>query len=54
MPELDDTWDQLIHRCLERDPKERLTDARRIVSILEGEDSQPKGKKWGHGSWWPF
>ena len=56
MPELDDVWDHLILRCLERDPKERLSDAHEIVAILEGESCDlPKDrKKWPPSTWWPF
>jgi serine/threonine-protein kinase len=56
MPELDDVWDHLILRCLERDPKERLRDAAEIVTILEGGkgDLPRDRKKWPPSSWWPF
>lgn len=52
MPELDDTWDGLIMRCLERDPKERISEAEQIVDILEGgnQSSRKDRKK----PWWPF
>ena len=53
-PDLDDTWEELILSCLERDPKRRLSGAEQIVAILEnnsqGEDSGTKRKK----AWWPF
>jgi serine/threonine-protein kinase len=56
LPELDDVWDHLILRCLERDPKDRIADAREIVTILEGDKNDlPKDRKrWPSGSWWPF
>lgn len=51
MPDLDETWDNLILSCLERDPKARLSDAEDIVAILEGNlPYPPRDKK----KWWPF
>lgn len=56
MPELDDVWDHLILRCLERDPAERICNAGEVVTILEGGKGElPKDrKKWPPSSWWPF
>ncbi len=68
VPDLDDTWDELIHRCLERDPKQRLPQAEDIVGILEGgrqalpsltevtcpADITPPPAKRSLRSWWPF
>ncbi|MCP4658026.1 MAG: serine/threonine protein kinase [bacterium] len=67
VPDLDDTWDQLILRCLERDPKQRLAHAEDIVGILEGDrqampclseigcpgELTPPAKRSSR-SWWPF
>lgn len=55
-PDLDETWDNLILSCLERDPRSRLSDAKDIVAILEGNvrDLPRDKKKWLQASWWPF
>lgn len=57
MPELDESWESLIMRCLERDPKERISDAEQIVKLLEGRngdapDLGPKERKRSQSSWW--
>jgi len=66
VPDLDDTWDDLIRRCLERDPKRRLAHAEDIVGILEGSQALPcmseircpaeitPPAKRSLRSWWPF
>jgi serine/threonine protein kinase len=60
MPELDDTWDDLIMSCLERDPKDRISTAEDIIILLEGDEEEreevqkERRKKLFQGSWWPF
>jgi len=55
MPELDESWEDLIMRCLERDPKERIADAEEIVALLEGRNGDsPAGAKAPRKTWWPF
>ena len=43
MPELDESWEALIMRCLERDPKERISDAEQIATLLEGRNGEAPG-----------
>ncbi len=54
-PDLDEAWGELILKCLERDPENRMPDAEAIVSFLENvgsrEASHSEGRK---KSWWPF
>lgn len=60
MPELDEVWEDLIMRCLERDPKERISDAEEIVAFLEGGNGDDPDlpakdrRKRPQTSWWPF
>ena len=56
LPDLDEAWEELILKCLERDPEDRISDAEEIVAFLEsltGREETPnsEGRK---KSWWPF
>ena len=40
LPDLDPRWEQVIMRCLERDPKDRYQEAQDLIRVLDGEDSE--------------
>jgi len=39
VPELDEGWEEVILRCLERQPEDRYADAQEIIRALDGDDS---------------
>ncbi len=55
LPDLDQRWEEVILRCLAREPENRYDEAQDIIRVLEGKDSDLlKAPANGFGKWIPW